>query len=145
VEGDHSPAAGPPICPMFSADSLLLGELFRSVPRTGELGRLPRGVPGNEEPVVGVRVKRKSFAESCQNVRRDVNISDHPSGVFSSGANPTLESSDVISPIRSSFGMRFRPRNTPSRFILIRHSPLGLPSSGVFFEDSVIRYGEGSG
>ncbi|KAG7152102.1 hypothetical protein HYQ46_012071 [Verticillium longisporum] len=48
-------------------------------------------------------------------------------------------------PMRSSLGMRLRPRKTPSRLTLMRHSPLGLAPSGVCFDASVVRYGWGSG
>jgi hypothetical protein len=91
-----------------------------------------------------VNVKRKSFADNCQNVRLEVNISDQPLGVFSSGSMPTAESSDVTRPILSSFCIKFRPLRTPSRLIFIRHSPLGFPTSGVLFDASVVRYGDGS-
>jgi hypothetical protein len=63
----------------------LFGEGFLFSPRTGELGRLPYGVAGKTDPVVGVSVKRNNFAESCQNVLLEMNISVHPSTVFSSG------------------------------------------------------------
>lgn len=120
------------------------GERSLPSPRTGEFGRLLYGDPGKVEPVVGVSVKRKSFADSCQNVILEMNISDHPSGVFSSGLKPTEESSDVSKPMRSSFCIKFRPLNTPSRLILIRQSPFGLPISGVFLEDAVVKNGDGS-
>ena len=90
-------------------------------------------------------MKRNNFPDSCQNALRDINISDQPSTVFSSGLTPTVESSDEISPILSSFCIRFRPLSTPSRLIFMRHSPLGFPISGVFLEASVVRYGDGSG
>lgn len=89
-------------------------------------------------------MKRNNLAESCQNVLLEENISDHPSGVLSSGLIPTLESSEVIKPILSNFCIKFRPRKTPSRLMLMRHSPLGFPSFGVLFEASVVRYGDGS-
>ena len=127
-----------------SDDSRLLGEWFRSPPRTGELGRLANGVAGKEEPFVGLSVKRNSFADNCQYVLLEMNISDQPSGVFSSGVIPTDESSDDINPILSSFCIRFRPRSTPSLLIFMRHSPRGFPASGVFFDSSVVRYGDGS-
>ena len=121
-------------------ESLFCGELLLSVaPYTGELGRLPYGLPGKEDPLAGLSVKRNCLAGNCQNALLVVNISDQPSGVFSSELTPTEESSDVIRPIRSSFCMRFRPRNTPSRLMFIRHSPLGFPSSGVFFDASVVK------
>jgi hypothetical protein len=129
---------------MFSIDSRLLGDGFRFSPRTGELGLLPNGEAGNEDPLVGVRVNRNSFADNCQYVLLEMNISDQPSAVFSSGLTPTDESSDDINPILSSFCIRFRPRKTPSRLIFMRHSPLGFPASGVFFDASVVIYGEGS-
>lgn len=91
-----------------------------------------------------MRVKRNSLAGNCQYVLLEVNISDHPSAVFSSGVVPTDESSDDISPILSSFWMRFRPRSTPSRLIFMRHSPFGFPVSGVFFDSSVVKNGAGS-
>lgn len=93
---------------------------------------------------MGVRVKRNSFADNCQYVLLEINISDHPSGVFSSGIVPTDESSDEINPILSSFWIRFRPRNTPSRLIFMRHSPLGFAASGMFFDSLVVRYVQGS-
>lgn len=96
------------------------------------------------DPPAGVRVNRNSLAESCQNVLLEVNISDHPSGVFSSVLMPTLELAEVIKPILSSFCIKFRPRNTPSRLMFMRHSPLGLPSGGVSFEAWVVRDREGS-
>jgi hypothetical protein len=68
-----------------------------------------------------------------------MNISDHPSGVFSSTLMPTAESSDVINPILSSFCIKFRPRKTPSLLMFIRQSPRGFPASGVIFEASVVR------
>lgn len=120
-----------------SPDSLLLGEWFLGSPRTGEVGRLPFGEQGNEGPLVGVSVNKNNLADSCQNVLLDINISDQPSAVFSSTFNPTDESSDVISPIRSNFGSRFLPLNMPSRFMFIFHSPFGLPAPGVFLEVSV--------
>ena len=127
-----------------SDESLLFGDWFRFSPRTGELGRLPNGDAGNEDPAVAVSVKRNSFADSCQYVRLEMNISDQPTGVFSSGTTPTDESSQDTNPILSSFWIKFRPRSTPSRLILMRHSPLGLPASGVFFDCSVFKYGDGS-
>jgi hypothetical protein len=90
-------------------------------------------------------VNKNSFADSCQNVLFEINISDHPSAVFSSTFMPTEESSDVINPILSSFCIKFRPRSTPSLLMLIRQSPRGFPASGVCFDASVVRYGEGSG
>jgi hypothetical protein len=121
-------------------ESLFCGELLLSVlPYTGELGRLPYGLPGKDDMLTGLSVKRNSLAGSCQNADLVVNISDQPSGVFSSWLTPTAESSDVIRPIRSSFCIRFRPRNTPSRLIFMRHSPLGFPSSGVFCDASVVK------
>ena len=88
---------------------------------------------------MGVRVKRNSFGESCQNVRRETNISVQPSVDLSSVLEPTVESSEAIKPILSNFGSRLRPRKIPSLFIYIRHSPLGLPSFGVFLDASVVR------
>lgn len=142
-DGDHSP--GLPICVAPCSDeSLLFGERFRCSPRTGELGRLPNGDAGNEDPFVGVRVKRNSLADNCQYVLLEMNISDQPSGVFSSGVIPTDESSDDTNPILSSFWIRFRPRSTPSRLIFMRHSPFGFAASGVFFDSSVVKCGDGS-
>lgn len=119
------------------------GELDLS-PCTGELGRLLYGEPGKDIPVVGVSVKRNNFGDNCQNVCLDINISDQPSGVFSSGFKPTDESSDINNPIRSSFCIRFRPLKTPSLLIFMRQFPLGFPTSGVFFDASEIRYGDGA-
>jgi hypothetical protein len=145
ADGDQRPGLdNPELGPPCSSESLLFGEGFLGSPRTGELGRLLYGDAGKDDPVVGVSVKRKSFAESCQNVLLDVNISDQPFGVFSSGSTPTAESSDEISPILSSFCIKFLPRNTPSRLIFIRQSPLGFPAAGVLFEDSFVMYGNGS-
>ena len=133
--GDQSPCCG-----FCSDESLFCGELLLSVPPyTGELGLLPYGLPGKEDTLAGLSVKRNNLAGICQNALLVVNISDQPSGVFSSWLMPTVESSDVIRPMRSSFCMRFRPRNTPSRLIFIRHSPLGFPSSGVFWEASLVK------
>jgi hypothetical protein len=56
-----------------------------------------------DDPFVGERVKRNSFADNCQYVLLETNISDQPPGVFSSTVTPTEESSDDISPILSSF------------------------------------------
>ena len=89
-------------------------------------------------------MKRNSLADSCQNVRRDMNISDQPSAVSSSTLIPTDESSVVIRPIRSSFCMRYLPRSTPSLLIFMRHSPLGRASFGVSFDSSVVRNCSGS-
>lgn len=94
--------------------------------------------------MAGVKVNRKSFADNCQNVRLEVNISDHPLGVFSSGSIPTDESSAVTSPILSSFWIKFLPLRTPSRLIFMRQSPRGFPTSGVLFDAFVTRYGDGS-
>lgn len=141
VDGDHNPglvSAAP-----ISADSLLLGEEFLSAVPIGELGRLPYGEL--VDPLACGSVKRNNFADNCQNIRREMNISDHPSGVFSSGFMPTEESSDVTKPILSSFWIKLRPRRTPSRLILMRQSAFGFPASGVFFEASVTRWGDGSG
>lgn len=126
-------------------ESLLFGDEFLCSPRTGELGRLPYGVAGKTEPVAGDRVKRKSFAESCQNVRLEMNISVHPSGVFSSGGSPTDDSSDASNPIRSNFCMRFRPRKTPSLLTFSLHSPFGLAPCGVLLEASDISSRLGGG
>jgi hypothetical protein len=107
--------------------------------RTGELGRLPIGVLGNEPPapVVGVRVKRNSFGETCQNDRRDTNMAVYPAA-GSPASQPTEESSHAIKPILSNFGNRCFPRNTPSLLMLMRQSALGLASRGVFFDASVV-------
>lgn len=99
-----------PCCWFCSPESFFWGELLLSVlPYTGELGRLLYGLPGNEDPFAGERVNRNSFAGICQNALLVVNISDQPFGVFSSWLIPTEESSEVISPIRSSFCIKFRP------------------------------------
>lgn len=104
----------------------------------GELGRLPYGDPV-DRPETGLSEKRNNLAESCQNDRRDTNISSHPAAALSLKLHPTVESSEVIKPIRSNFWSKFRPRKMPSLFMLIRQSPLGLPASGVLFEASVVR------
>lgn len=103
----------------------------------GDPGRLLVGEPGCEWPPFGFgcSVKRNSRPGICQNIWRDTNIRDHPS--LSSMTTPTAESRVEISPIRSSFGIRFLPLRTPSRFMLILHSPRGLPDSGVFFDASL--------
>lgn len=134
--GGRPGLASPPAVELRSGDPRL-GERFLWSPRTGELGLLPYGDPGKEDPTVGVRVNKKSFADSCQKTLLDVNISDQPVGVFSSGSSPTDESSDMINPIRSSFCIKFRPRNTPSLLIFIRQSPFGFAVSGTSFEASV--------
>ena len=73
------------------------------LPNTGELGLLPYGLPGKEDPIAGLSVKRNNLAGICQNALLVANMSDQPSGVFSSWLMPTAESSDVIRPMRSSF------------------------------------------
>lgn len=131
------------LVPVSIVEFLGSGERSLLSLRTGEFGRLLRGDPGKVDPTLGVSVKRNNFADNCQKVLWEMNISDHPSGVFSSGSKPVEESSDVTKPIRSSFCIRFRPLSTPSLLMFMRHSPLGLPKSGVFFEASVVRNGEG--
>ena len=100
-DGDQRPEL--PACVEAYSDCSLLFVECPTSPRTGELGLLPNGDPGNEAPVVGLRVNKNSFADICQNDLLDVNISAQPSTVFSSGLWPTVESSEVINPIRSSF------------------------------------------
>jgi hypothetical protein len=51
---------------------------------------------------MGVNVKRNSFGESCQKLRRETNICVHPSVDLSSVLEPTDESSEAIRPILSS-------------------------------------------
>jgi hypothetical protein len=95
-------------------------------------------------PLLGWRVKRNSRPGICQNIRLDTNMRAQLSPL-SSRLVPTEELEVAIKPILSSFGIRFRPRSTPSLVMLIFQSPLGLPQGGVSLEASVSRTWEGSG
>lgn len=135
--GEHNPEAV-----NESVESLLLAEdWLLVVSRMGELGRL---LCGEARDIFGLKVKRNSRADSCQKALLEVNMFDHPSGVFSSIARPTDESSDIINPILSSFCIKLRPRSTPSLLTCMRQSAFGFPASGVFFEAAVVIYGDGS-
>lgn len=56
---------------------------------------------------------------------------------------PTLESSVVIRPMRSSLGRILRDLKIPSLRILMRQSAFGRPGSGVWEEAEVVRCGDG--
>ena len=112
--------------------------------RIGEPGRLLTGEPGWELWRVGCRVKRKRPLGICQKVRLETNISSQP-WWFSSMPVPTAESIVLIKPMRSSLGIMFRVRRTPSRLMRMRHSPRGRASGGVPRDSLVSRYGSGSG
>ena len=93
---------------------------------------------------MGDRVNRKRRASSCQKERWLTNISVHPSPYLSSASAPTQESSLLISPIRSSFWSRCLPLKIPSRLMLMRHSPFGLPASGTFRLTPAVKCGFGA-
>lgn len=115
-------------------------------PRLGEFVREPKGeLDGKGDPTMGDSVKRNMRGSICQNARRVTNIFLKPSASFSSVLVPTLESSVVIRPIRSSLASRCLPLNMPSRLMLMRHSPFGLPSSGIFSVVEFVIFLSGSG
>jgi hypothetical protein len=47
--------------------------------------------------------------------------------------------------MRSSLGSTTLPLKTPSLLMFMRHSPLGLPASAVFFESAFVTCSVGSG
>ena len=114
--------------------------------RTGDPGRLPEGEPGWEgvSRGAGWRVKRKRRAGICQKAFWETNIRDHANSLFWAVA-PTAESRLATKPIRSSLGSKFFPRSTPSLLMFMRHSPRGLPVSGVAAEAFVCSTDEGAG
>ena len=91
----------------------------------------------------GARVKRKRRGSIIQKARRETKQSVQPSGQRESVSMPTVESSLVIRPMRSSLGRTLRVLKIPSLLILTRQSPFGRPDSGVSDEASVVRCGEG--
>jgi hypothetical protein len=112
----------------------------------GEPGRDWYGDPvGKGDWDIGDRVNRYNLGSSCQNALRLTNIFVHPSADDSSCDMPTLDSSDAISPMRSNLGSTTLPLNTPSLFMLMRHSPSGLPASGVSLDSSFVTWRGGSG
>lgn len=116
-------------------------------PLFGELGRDGNGEdpPGKGEFVAGERVNKNSRGSSCQNERWLTNILDQPSPFRSLVDDPALESSVLIKPIRSSFGRRCLPLKMPSRLILTRHWPFGLPFCGIIGFTPIVRWGFGAG
>lgn len=80
----------------------------------------------------GTSVKTKIRGSICQKLRRLTNMRDQaPDSCVSLGSSPTEDSSDAMSPMRSSFCSRLRPLKIPSLLRWMRHSPFGLPVSGV--------------
>lgn len=93
----------------------------------------------------GASVNRNNRGSNCQKLLLLTNIlSQAPESWFSFGSSPTELSSVAIRPMRSSFCNKLRFLKIPSRLMLIRQSPLGLPNSGVFAEFAVCRCRSGS-
>lgn len=114
------------------------------VVRSGEAGREGNGdACGYGECCRGAIVNRNMRASICQKERRLTKVSAHPVGNRTSVSVPTQESSLAINPIRSSFCNVFFDLKIPSLLILMRHSSLGLPLSGVNADASVKIWGFG--
>ena len=88
-------------------------------------------------------MKRNILGSTCQNARRDTKHSAQPSGDRASVSVPTLESSVVMRPIRSSLGRMLRDLKMPSRRMLTRQSARGRPVSGVDADELVVIYWAG--
>jgi len=100
--------------------------------------------PENGECWVGESVNKKIRGSICQNDRWLTNIFIQPSPLLSSVVVPTDDSSVAMRPIRSNFCNKCLPLNIPSLLMFTRHSPFGLPSSGISGLMPAVKWGFGA-